>query len=433
MAMSREAEIAVLSACLADNRAFFEANARISAADFEHLDLAELWRHALVLFGKQQPVGMTTMIDRVRHDEALVRAWKAVVAECYSPSNAATYADAVRSASLKRRVAALAGVLSGEAKRGDLSGDEIVASALEAFSVLQKRVAASAQRFSDAYVATEAAIRETRDRRNRGELTGAPTGITGLDEALGGIAGAKLIILAARPSVGKTAVANLAAVNMARHGFPGAVFSLEMSTDQLVARALAAEAGVNVTALSRGEANTLDVAAHAYVEHIGDIPLWIDTDTYDLARICAQAAMLRHKHAITWIIVDHIGLVETAQRFGTRNDQMGHISRTLKQLAKRLGIPVIALSQLSRECEREQRKPNLSDLRDSGNLEQDADQVIFLHSPYDTPRGVPRRGLEFGLLKNRGGRCGWIGGYEFEGATQRVLRVVHPDDAVLRH
>lgn len=416
--MSRETELAVIAGCLSDNRAIFDAAAKVAPDDFLDAGCVELWRLMLAVHGERLPVDSATLMPRFIGKPNAAKAWGDASMSCYSASNVGVYADAVRDAATKRRVLKLADDLKGMAL--EAKGGELVSAGIDRLTALQTRQAGNAQRFSDAFMATEAAIRELRDRRRRGELGGAPTGIGELDDALGGITGPRLIILAARPAVGKTAVLNLAGLNMARKGFPGLIFSLEMSADALIIRALSAQAGCNVTKLSRGEPEAFDSGCAA-ISDIGDVPLWLDCDTYDLPTICAQAAMYRHKHGIAWIAVDHIGLVETP-KFNSRNDQMGHISRTLKQLAKRLGIPVLALSQLSRECERDKRKPQLADLRDSGNIEQDADQVVFLHSPYDV-KFQPTRPLEFGVLKNRGGRTGWIEGYQFEGATQRIQRV----------
>lgn len=415
--MSQEAEVAVIACCLSDNRAIFDATAKVSADDFTNHACATVWRAIAAVFAEKKPVDPATVLPRLAGDLEAIQLFADASVACYSASNVAVYADAVRDASTKRRVLRVA----DELKSVDADGPELVSLGIDRLSALQTRQVSKAQRFTDAFNATEAAIRELRSRRRAGELGGAPTGIGELDEALGGITGARLIIMAARPAVGKTAVLNLAALNMARKGFPGLIFSLEMSADALVVRALAAQAGCNVTRLSRGDEQEFN-AGTAAISAIGDVPLWLDCDTYDLATICAQASMYRHKHGIQWIAVDHIGLVETP-RFSSRNDQLGHVSRTLKQLAKRLGIPVIALSQLSRECEKEKRKPSLSDLRDSGNLEQDADQVVFLHSPYDHDKEKATRPLWFGILKNRGGRTGWIENYHFEGATQRIQRV----------
>lgn len=424
--MSRDTEIAVLSACLSDNRAIFEASARCSVDEFTDAGCAAAWRHMLALHGERMPVDLATMLARVGagRDPQAADAFGEAVNAGYSASNVAVYADAIRDKATRGRVVKLAADLA--AMSAETSGQDLIATGVQRLTALETRQQGRAQRFSEAFNATERAIVDLRDRRRRGELTGAPTGIGELDEALGGVTGPKLIILAARPAVGKTAVLNLAALSMARAGFGGLICSLEMSTDALVIRALASESGCNVTGLARGEDRDLNKGCEA-MAGIGDIPLWIDCDTYDIAGICAQAAMHRHRFGIQWLAVDHIGLVETP-KFNSRNDQLGHVSRALKQLAKRLGIPVIALSQLSRECERDKRRPNLSDLRDSGNIEQDADQVVFLHSPYDL-KNEPRRPLEFGVLKNRGGRTGWITGLEFEGATQRIVRAGHVETA----
>lgn len=416
MAMTIEAEVAVLAACLRDNRAIFEAAALCSPDDFAGLAAGTVWRAMLAAHAERLPVDPATVIPRINRDHDALEAFGQALDSGYSSANVAVYAGAVRDAALKRRVLGIAAEFPALAQ--DAKGSELVSLGIDRLTALQTTQRGNAVRFSDAFSQTERQIREMRERRRRGELVGAPTGIKDLDDALGGVFGPKLIIMAARPSVGKTAVLNLASTHMAGKGFAGLVHSLEMSTDALVTRALAAQAQWNVTEMAMGEGEALDRGAEAYAA-IGDIPLWIDCDTYDLAGICAQAAMHRHKHGIQWVAVDHIGLVETP-KFNSRNDQLGHVSRTLKQLAKRLGIPVIALSQLSRECERDRRRPTLSDLRDSGNLEQDADQVVFLHSPYDQKHEA-RRALEFGVLKNRGGRTGWIEGYRFDGATQRVL------------
>lgn len=417
--MSRESEIAVIAACLSDNRAVFSASARCSVDEFTDQGCSELWRIMLGLHGERLPLDTATIVPRVGNGKAprALDAYREAVDGHYSAANVEVYADAIRDEATKVRVIKVASDLTAQAP--NVSGQDLIALGVNKLTGLETRQRGSAQRFSEAFNATERAIVELRDRRRRGELTGAPTGISELDEALGGVTGPKLIILAARPAVGKTAVLNLAALSMARAGFGGLICSLEMSTDALVIRALASESGCNVTGLARGDDKDLDKGCEAMAD-IGDIPLFIDCDTYDIAGICAQASMHRHRYGIQWLAVDHIGLVETP-KFNSRNDQLGHVSRTLKQLAKRLGIPIIALSQLSRECERDKRRPNLSDLRDSGNIEQDADQVVFLHSPYDL-KNDSKRPLEFGVLKNRGGRTGWIAGHAFEGATQRVVR-----------
>jgi replicative DNA helicase len=430
---SIEAEQSVLGGLLLNNRAWHEVSATVRADDFYREDHQLIWRAICELIGDGKPCDFVTLTEYLRHRGTLEEAGGlsylgALANETPSAANVQAYADLVRERSVLRSAIAVGGDIAEMGYRPEgRSAAEVLASGMSRLIALETRQQGRAQRFTEAFDVTERAIVELRDRRRRGLLAGAPTGIGELDEAIGGVGGPKLIILAARPGVGKTALLNLAGVSMARAGFGGAIFSLEMSVDALVIRALAAESDCNVTGLSRGDENDFRRACDA-LPQIGDIPLWIDCDTYDLAGICAQAAMLRHRHGIQWIAVDHLGLVETP-RFNSRNDQVGHISRTLKQLAKRLNIPVIALSQLSRECEKEGRRPLTSDLRDSGNIEQDADQVIFLHSPYDQ-RNNAIRTLDIGVLKNRGGRAGWITGYEFHGSSQRVVRAVGSAEAM---
>lgn len=431
---SIEAEQSVLGGLLIDNRAWHEVSAKVRADDFYRADHQAIWRFIGELIAAGKPCDFVTVSNHARSrgqlDEVGGLAYiGSLTNDTPSSANVSAYAEVVAEHSALRKLIAAGGDIAEGGYRPDgRKASEILASGMSKLIALETRQQGRAQRFSEAFNETERAIMELRERRRRGELVGAPTGIAELDEAIGGVTGPKLIIMAARPAVGKTAVLNLAALNMARNGFGGLICSLEMSTDALVIRALASESGCNVTGLSRGDDRDLDRGCKAMTD-IGDIPLWIDCDTYDVSGICSQAAMHRHRHGIQWLAVDHIGLVETP-KFNSRNDQLGHVSRTLKQLAKRLNIPVIALSQLSRDCERDGRRPQMSDLRDSGNIEQDADQVVFLHSPYDK-RNEPIRPLEFGVLKNRGGRTGWIYGHEFEGSTQRVRKagIHHPEAA----
>lgn len=264
------------------------------------------------------------------------------------------------------------------------------------------------------------AITEAGIKRKAGVDAGVPTGIACLDSRTGGWAPETFIIIAARPSLGKTALLNQIGVHAARRGHAGMILSLEMGAEMLGIRAMATAAEVNVTKLMRGFHEEHEKAALAGVE-LAKLPLYVDTDTYTLGGICAQISEYRRTHGIKWAAIDHIGLVE-AEGFNSRNDQLGAITRTLKKLGKRLGIPIIGISQLTRGVEKERRRPLLSDLRDSGNLEQDADVCLFLHSDAEDNKAAIK--IELGLLKNRGGRKGWIEKtVMFNGATQTFTEV----------
>ncbi len=215
------------------------------------------------------------------------------------------------------------------------------------------------------------------------ELRGVPTGYKDLDNLLAGFQKSDLIILAARPSVGKTTLAMDIARHVAVRGNqPVGVFSLEMSSQQLVDRMLAAEARISSWHLRTGKLsneNDFTVLQEA-LSRMAKAPLFIDDFAGNtISRMRSVARKLKAEHGLALIVVDYLQLIITAKNHDNMVNQVTEISRSLKQLAKELDVPVLALSQLSRAVEQRGGKPRLSDLRDSGSIEQDADVVIFIH------------------------------------------------------
>ncbi len=223
-----------------------------------------------------------------------------------------------------------------------------------------------------------------------------PTGFYELDELLGGFQKSDLIIIAARPSMGKTALALSLARNAAiEHKVPIGIFSLEMSTMQLVIRLLCAEGRLNAHLVRTGklpneEGVKLSKNAHKLIE----APLFVDdTPAQTVLEIRAKARRLKSEHDIGMIIIDYLQLMQGPSNSESREREISHISRSLKSLAKELNIPVVALAQLNRAVEaRTDKRPQLSDLRESGSIEQDADVVIFLNRPE-----------YYGIMKNENG------------------------------
>jgi len=220
---------------------------------------------------------------------------------------------------------------------------------------------------------------------SKGGVTGVPTGFADLDGMTGGLQKSDLIIIAARPSVGKTAFAlSLARNSAVKYGVPTAIYSLEMSQQQLLVRLLAAEARVDAHALRTG---TLPEEKWAYIStrihKLAPAPIFIDdTPALSVLELRARARRLKSEHNLGLIMVDYLQLMQGPARAESREREISMISRNLKVLAKELDIPVIALSQLRRSVEeRNDKRPILSDLRESGALEQDADVVIFIHRP----------------------------------------------------
>jgi replicative DNA helicase len=251
---------------------------------------------------------------------------------------------------------------------------------------------------------------------NKGELRGVPTGFKSLDNVLAGFQNSDLIILAARPSVGKTSLALDIARNTAvRHGTPVGIFSLEMDSQQLVDRMLAAEAQVNAWQLRTGSlpqhGNEFGRLATA-LDTLSKAPIYInDESSSSITKMRAFARRLKAEHGLGLIIIDYLQLMTTNKSYDNMVNQVTEISRSLKGLARDLNVPVLALSQLSRAVEARGGKPRLSDLRDSGSIEQDADVVMFIHRELDLEKGGKMNTAEIMIEKHRNGPTGKVDMY----------------------
>ena len=262
-----------------------------------------------------------------------------------------------------------------------------------------------------------AAIEEAIEIAQRGALAGVNTGYTDLDEITAGFQPSDLIILASRPSMGKTALTLCMARNAAvKDGTPVLYFSLEMSTEQLAQRLLCGEARVDSHIFRTGNLSEEDW--HRLANWIGKLmeaPIYIDdTPAISIMELRAKARRAKSEYNIGLLIVDYLQLMTTSENFGSREQEIASISRSLKALAKELNIPLIACAQLSRAVEsRTDKRPQLSDLRESGSLEQDADVAMFLFRPevygIADEEGNSQEGVaEIILGKQRNGRIGSV-------------------------
>jgi replicative DNA helicase len=239
-----------------------------------------------------------------------------------------------------------------------------------------------------AFISLKDSLPEAWDRlaklhENKGELRGVPTGFHDLDQYLSGLQKSDLIILAARPSMGKTTLAlDIARQAALNHGTPTIIFSLEMSTQQLVDRLLAAQSKVNAWNLRTGNLSSEGEFAKIRdsLDALSKAPIFVDDMAGNsIIRMRSVCRRIRAEHGIGLIIVDYLQLMSTSKNYDNMVNQVTEISRSLKALAKEFDVPVIALSQLSRAVESRGGRPRLSDLRDSGSIEQDADIVMFIH------------------------------------------------------
>ena len=256
-----------------------------------------------------------------------------------------------------------------------------------------------------------------------GELRGVPTGFKALDEMLAGFQKSDLIILAARPSMGKTTLAlDIARMTALKHGTPVGIFSLEMDSQQLVDRMLSAESRVNAWKLRTGrlstENNDFDRLRDS-LDKLSRAPIFIDDKSSNsITQMRSFARRLKAEHGLGLIIVDYLQLMTTNKNYDSMVNQVTEISRSLKGLARDLDVPVIALSQLSRAVESRGGKPRLSDLRDSGSIEQDADVVMFIHREDKYNEASDRQNIaEIMIEKHRNGPVGKIELYFDEKTT----------------
>jgi replicative DNA helicase len=245
-------------------------------------------------------------------------------------------------------------------------------------------------------------------------ITGVPSGFADLDSLTSGFQPSELVVVAARPSMGKTAFCLNVASNAALEGQGIAIFSLEMSKESLVHRMLTAMARVDSQRVRQGTLRDFDFTQLARAAGIlQSCPIWIDdTPALTLLEMRSKARRLKAENDIRMVVVDYLQLMRSPEHAENRVQEISDISRSLKALARELEIPVVALSQLSRASEQRggERKPILSDLRDSGAIEQDADLVIFIHrAEYYDREDESKRGLaEIMLSKNRNGPTGDI-------------------------
>lgn len=382
---SIEAEQAVLGAVIVDSSTLYEVTGIVSPEHFYHKQNGAIFKEMGLLFAGGKPIDFITVLDATvtsgifeNEDEAKVYLY-GITETVPSMSNVASYARIVYDKYLLRSLINV----SRDIMQNSSDAQENASTLLDFAE--QKIYEIRSGRDSSELYKLDAVIMQTLDQLNRltgpdrEKYLGVPTGFRHLDKVLTGLNKSDLIILAARPGVGKTSFALNVATNVAKHSEKAvAIFSLEMTTSQLAARILSSEAKVSSQAFRTGEmqpddwvriAQTTDVLAKAnmYLD---------DTSGISVAEIKAKARRLDN---LGLIIVDYLQLMGGSGRSESRVQEISDITRAFKIMAKELDVPIILLSQLSRSNEKQARRPMLSDLRDSGSIEQDADIVLFLH------------------------------------------------------
>ena len=385
---SVEAEQSLIGAVLLDNRQFDRAQEMLNAGSFYSL------RHQKIFRAFENMTEGGTALDVVTLKQELDRqgdldscggaAYLALLLDGVPRSaNVEHYAKIVKEKAIQRELIRASQAILARALQPGGSTDELLDEAEKAiFQVAENRLGGG---FIPIRVSAEQALTAIEELTQREELiTGVPTGFPELDEYLAGLQNSDLVILAARPSMGKTAFAlNIASHAALQHGKTVGMFSLEMSHQQLFLRLLCSEGQIDAHRLRTGRVGKEDWQRITRVfGGLSEAPIYIDdTPGIGVLEMRAKARRLKREHGLDLLLVDYLQLMRGRGRYESRQQEISDISRSLKELAKELGIPVVALSQLSRAPEQRggDHRPQLSDLRESGAIEQDADVVLFLY------------------------------------------------------
>jgi len=388
---SIEAEKSLIGAILLDKEAMLNIGDTLDVDDFYKKGHSTIYETILELYEKNEPIDLLTVSNRLTEKGELERCggqeYLANLANTVPTSaHAGTYAKIIHQKATRRRL------LNATQEIIKLSYDEedeidnlLDEAQRHLFGVSKDHMK---QNFSPIRgVLSEAFDRIDELHRNRGQMRGVPTGFADLDNILAGLQRSDLVILAARPSVGKTSLAlDFVRHIGTKHKIPTGMFSLEMSKEQLVDRMLCAEANVDLWKMRTGrlserpEDNDFPKIGHA-MGALSEAPIFIDdTPNLSITQIKTKARRLQMEHGLGLIIIDYLQLMESRKSSESRVQEVAEITRGLKAIARELNIPVLALSQLSRVVEQSKPAvPKLSHLRESGSIEQDADVVLFIY------------------------------------------------------
>jgi len=420
---SIEAEQSVLGAMLLDKEAISVAAEILEGEDFYREVHSEIFQAVVSIFNDGEPVDLITLTDRLKSRKTI----EAIGGPAYLAKlmdvvpithNIGYYAKIVKEKSILRKLIKSSNIIVSKCYDNAEDPASIVDEAeksifdislsrsTQGFIPIKKILASNFDRIEELYL-------------NKGKITGVPTGFADLDSKLSGLQKSDLILIASRPSMGKSSLMmNIVQNASVKEKFPAAIFSLEMSKEQLSQRLLCSEALIDAHRLRTGDITEDEWIKLARAMGIlSDKPIFIDdTPAITVTEMRAKCRRLKIEHGLGLVLVDYLQLMQGSGRYDNRQQEISDISRSLKALAKELEVPVVALSQLSRAPEmRADHRPILSDLRESGAIEQDADVVMFLYrDEYYHPDTEKRNIGEVIIAKQRNGPTGivelvWLG------------------------
>ena len=406
------AEQSTLGGMLLSKDAVADVVEILRGADFYIPKHEVIFDAVLSLYSHGEPTDVITVTDELTKSGELGRAGGAeylhtLTALVPTAANAGYYANIVAERALLRRLVEAGTRIVQMGYSGEGEAVDLVNNAQA--EIYQVTGSVEVEDYVALTTAVDVAIEEIESAKYRdGQMTGVPTGFAELDELTNGFHPGQLIIIAARPAMGKSTLAlDVARAAAIKNNMPAIFFSLEMGKSEIAMRLLSAEASVPLQSMRKGTVDNRDWTTIASTRgRINEAPLYIDdSPNMTLVEIRAKCRRLKQKVGLSMVIIDYLQLMTSGKRVESRQQEVSEFSRALKLMAKELQVPVIALSQLNRGPEqRADKKPAISDLRESGSLEQDADMVILLHRESVYEADSPRAGeADFIVAKHRNG------------------------------
>ena len=415
MPYSREAEQAVIGSSLTDSQSVAAAMEIVKADDFYFSANREIFAVISELFNENSPIDFITVSNRLNRQDKLdavggLDYLRNIASNVPTTRHTAYYANIIKEKAVLRNLIKSAGVISDMAYGEDDKVDRVLEQSEQLiFDVASSRESNDIVPISDVLLGSYQTMVE--NSQNKGGITGLATGFDELNRRTGGFHGGELILIAGRPGMGKSTFA----VNIAEHIAINdkktiAIFNLEMPKEQIVNRIICSQSRVNTGKVRNGEINADDwEKIGEIVDKVASAPIYIDdTASVTVSQIRAKCRRLKQTRNLALVVIDYLQLMQSSGRTESRQQEISEISRSLKILSKELDIPVVALSQLSRASEgRSDKRPMLSDLRESGAIEQDADIVMFLYRDDYYNKDTDEKNIaECIIAKHRNGETG---------------------------
>lgn len=422
---NKEAEQSVIGSAITDEASVAASAEIVRPEDFYFEQNREIYSVIIELFNENTPIDIVTVSDRLNQGDRLdavggITYLASVASSVPTTENVVYYSKIIKEKAILRRLISSSRAISELAySEGDTVEKILEQSEQLIFDVSSSKEQNDIVHIQDVLMTAYQAM--VQNALNKDKLTGVPTGFDELNRRTGGLHGGELIIIAGRPGMGKSSFAvNIAESAAIINNIPVAIFNLEMSKSMIVNRILCSQALVDSSKVRMGDFSGEDwQQIGSVVDKVAMAPIYIDdTASITVSEIRAKCRRLKQSKNLGLIVIDYLQLMQSANRTDNRQQEISDISRSLKVLSKELDVPVIALSQLARTCEsRSDKRPMLSDLRESGAIEQDADIVMFLYrDEYYNKDTEDKNIAECIIAKQRSGetgmfKLGWQGRY----------------------